>query len=69
MPDGHFRVGSLASPVYLPSFLSAAGQGAVTPVIALPALDLGAAPALTGVIVALRSLGTLVSDIPARAAW
>ena len=64
-PHGPFKVGSLATPVYLPSFLFAAGQGAVIPVIALFALDLGAGAALAGVIVALRGLGTMVFDIPA----
>jgi hypothetical protein len=49
----------------LASFLFAVGRGAVIPVIALLALDLGAGPALAGLIVALRGLGTMVFDIPA----
>lgn len=60
-----FRVRSLAVSVYLPNFLFAVGQGAVIPVIALLALDLGASIAVAGAIVALRGLGTMVFDIPA----
>ncbi|MGF1666732.1 MAG: MFS transporter [Acidimicrobiia bacterium] len=63
-PD-EFRVRSLAVGVYLPNFLYAAGQGAVIPVIVLLALDLGASPAMAGVIVALKGLGTVLFDAPA----
>jgi MFS family permease len=60
-----FRIRSLTAPVYIPSLLFAIGQGAAIPVIALVALDLGASPALAGLIVALRGIGTLVFDVPA----
>lgn len=60
-----FRVRSLAVSVYIPNALYAMGQGAVIPVIALLALDLGATPALAGVIVALKGLGTALFDAPA----
>lgn len=59
-----FRVRSLTTSVYLPNFLFSIGQGAITPVIALLALDLGASPAVAGVIVALLGIGTLVFDVP-----
>lgn len=62
---GEFRVRSLAVGVYLPNFLYAVGQGAVIPVIALLALDLGATPAVAGVIVALKGLGMALFDAPA----
>ena len=62
---GEFRVRSLALSVYVPNLLYAVGQGAVVPVIALLALDLGATPAIAGVIVALKGLGTALFDAPA----
>jgi MFS family permease len=62
-----FRVRSLTTPIYVPTVLFAAGQGAIIPVIALLALDLGATPAIAGLIVACRGLGTLLFDLPAGA--
>lgn len=60
-----FRIRSLSSSVYLPNLLFAIGQGATIPVVALLALELGASPAVAGVIVALRGLGTMLFDLPA----
>jgi MFS family permease len=60
-----FRVSSLARSVYIPNLLFSIGQGAAIPVIALLALELGASPAVAGVVVALRGVGTMISDIPA----
>jgi MFS family permease len=51
--------------VYLPNFMFAVGQGAAIPVVALLALDLGVNPAVAGLIVALRGLGTMLFDAPA----
>lgn len=62
-----FRVRSLTTPIYVPTLLFAAGQGAIIPVVALVALELGASPALAGLVVALRGLGSLLFDIPAGA--
>lgn len=56
---------SLGPPVYIPTMLFAFGQGAVIPVFAIAAIELGASPAVASVIVALRGLGTMVFDIPA----
>ena len=56
---------SLAAPVYLPSFIFAVGQGAVVPIVALAARDVGASVALAGVAVALRGIGTMAFDVPA----
>lgn len=56
---------SLSLSVYLPTFLFAVGQGAVIPIVALAAKDLGAGLALAGFIVALRGIGVLVFDVPA----
>jgi MFS family permease len=58
---------SLVTSVYLPTVLFAIGQGAVIPVIAITATDLGASVALAGVIVAVRGIGTMVFDVPAGA--
>lgn len=62
-----FKVRSLTTPIYVPTVLFAAGQGAIIPVIALVALELGANPAVAGLIVALRGLGSLLFGIPAGA--
>lgn len=56
---------SLVLTVYVPTLLFAVGQGAVVPVIALTADDLGASAAVAGAAVAVRGLGTLAFDIPA----
>jgi MFS family permease len=56
---------SLVVTVYLPTFLFAVGQGAVIPVVALSATDLGASVAIAGLTVGARGLGTMAFDIPA----
>jgi MFS family permease len=58
---------ALALPIYTPTFLFSVGQGAVIPIVALAAKDLGASVAVAGTIVALRGIGTLLFDIPAGA--
>jgi len=58
---------ALAMPIYAPTFLFSVGQGAVIPIVALAAKDLGASVAVAGSIVALRGIGTLLFDIPAGA--
>lgn len=56
---------SLIVSVYLPTLLFAVGQGAVIPVVALTATDLGASVAVAGVAVAANGIGTMLFDIPA----
>lgn len=56
---------SLAFSVYLPTLLFGIGQGAVIPIVALVAKDLGASVAVAGFVVAARGIGTLVFDLPA----
>lgn len=51
--------------VYLPSFLFAVGQGAIVPIVALTARDLGASLVVAGLVVAVRGFGTLLFDLPA----
>ena len=55
---------SLVPTVYLPGLLLAVGLGAVVPQVALAARDIGASVAVAGVVVALRSLGTMLFDVP-----
>lgn len=56
---------SLVLPVYLPTLLFAVGQGAVLPVVALTAVELGASTAAAAVIVAVQGIGRMVFNIPA----
>ncbi|MFP5416827.1 MAG: MFS transporter [Actinomycetes bacterium] len=57
--------GRLALSVYLPTTLSFAGIGAVTPLIALTAYDLGASTPEAALMVALLGMGSLVGALPA----
>src|SRR3954468_14384861 len=56
---------ALGTRVYLPTFFFFVGEGAILPIIALAARDLGASAAAAAFVVALRSLGILIFDIPA----
>jgi MFS family permease len=51
--------------IYLPSMLFATGQGAIAPVVALSALELGASPASAAAAVATVGLGKVVGALPA----
>jgi MFS family permease len=53
--------------VYLPSLLYGIGQGAMAPIIALSALDLGASVGVASLVVALAGIGQLLGDLPAGA--
>lgn len=55
----------LALPVYVPNLLFSTGQGAVIPILALASRQLGASPAMAGVVVAANGLGTVAFDLPA----
>ena len=63
--QGPITLRSLGMSVYLPSILFFIGDGGLIAIVALAARDLGASPALAGLIVALRGVGVLVFDIPA----
>lgn len=56
---------SVAPSVFLPSLLYGIGQGAVAPVIALSALELGASVGVASLVVGAVGLGQLLADIPA----
>jgi MFS family permease len=58
---------SMAPSVYLPAMVFEIGNGAVTPVIAITALDLGASAGTAGLLVALLGIGQLAGDVPAGA--
>lgn len=61
-PTGVLR--SLGMSVYAPTFLFAVGQGAVVPVMALAARQVGASIPGAAVIVALHGIGAMLFDIP-----
>ncbi|WP_433010135.1 MFS transporter [Kribbella sp. CA-294648] len=51
--------------VYLPALLYGIGQGAIAPVVALSARDLGASIAVASLVVAAAGVGQVIGDIPA----
>lgn len=55
----------LALPVFGPTALVSIGQGAIFPILALSARELGASVATAALVVALIGLGNLVGDLPA----
>ncbi len=59
-----FRLRRLILPFYLPSFLWAAGAGAILPVLPLYIRSLGAELSLVGVVMAMFALGALCGNIP-----
>jgi len=56
---------SFIGSLYIPTFLIMVGYGMILPVIPLYARELGAAPALSGLVLAMRGIGNLVFDLPA----
>lgn len=58
---------SISVPAYGPSVLSAIGTGAVMPVVALSARDLGASVGVAALAVATIGIGALVGALPAGA--
>lgn len=63
--NSSFQVRSLTLSIFLPNLLFSIGRGAAIPVVALLALELGASPAMAGLVVALRGAGTMIFDLPA----
>ncbi|WP_051442090.1 MFS transporter [Arthrobacter sp. H14] len=60
-----FEWRKLAVPVYGPSLLFGLGEGAIFPVIALSARNLGASVAMAALVVTLIGIGSLLTNIPA----
>ncbi len=56
---------AIAPSAYLPTLLYAIGQGAIIPVVALTALDLGGSIGQASLVVALAGVGQLAGDLPA----
>ncbi len=65
--SGDFRFRDIALPAYGPSILSAVGHGAVMPILALRARELGADVSTAAMVVALLGIGSLVASLPAGA--
>ncbi len=65
VPPPPHALRSLSMTVYAPTFLFAVGQGAVIPILALAARDVGASIPAAAVIVAMRGIGAMVADVPA----
>src|SRR5690606_3273364 len=65
--DTEFRLRDIWWVAYGPSVVSSVGHGAVMPVLALRARDLGADVATAAAVVAVLSLGMLAASLPAGA--
>jgi len=65
MTDAAFSFRKIAVPAYGPSLLYGVSNGAILPVVALSARELGASLAMSGLIAALIGVGSLLSNIPA----
>lgn len=57
----------IALAAYGPTALASVGTGAVLPILALTALDLGASVGTAAVVVALMGVGMVLGDLPAGA--
>ena len=67
LPTAPTRLRDIAVPAYGPTLLVSVGQGAILPLVALSARDLGAGIGLAAFFVALIGLSQLVADLPAGA--
>ena len=56
---------SIAPSVFLPALVYEIGDGAIAPIIALTALDVGASPGTAGFMLALLGIGQILGDVPA----
>ena len=65
MPAPDFTLRRIAVSAFGPSLLFGLGEGAILPVIALSARELGASVPMAALIVTLIGIGSLVSNIPA----
>lgn len=65
--EAPFSLRRIALPAFGPTVLAALGQGAVLPVIALRARELGASVGVAAFVVALIGLGQLAAALPAGA--
>lgn len=65
MAAADFRKRRLAAPVYLPSFLITAAEGALLPILPVSAVGYGYSLAEAGVITAVLMIATFLFEIPA----
>jgi MFS family permease len=65
VPEQPFDLKRIAVPAYGPSLLYGIAEGAILPVIALSARELGASVAVAALTVTLLGIGMLVTNIPA----
>ncbi|WP_234412497.1 MFS transporter [Nocardioides sediminis] len=65
--SGDFRFRDIALAAYGPSVVNSIGHGAVMPILALRARDLGADVSTAAVVVALMGVGSLVASLPSGA--
>jgi MFS family permease len=57
----------IAPSVFLPTLLFETGQGAITPIVALNAREVGGSVGAAGLVLALLGLGQIAGDVPAGA--
>ncbi|WP_204163740.1 MFS transporter [Nocardioides solisilvae] len=67
MPDADFRLRDVALTAYGPTVVNSVGHGAVLPVLALHARDLGADVPTAALVVALLGVGSLLTALPVGA--
>ncbi|MUK03660.1 MFS transporter, partial [Vibrio cholerae] len=65
MPKETFDIRAIAVGAYGPSLLYGVATGAILPVIALTARDLGADIATAALVITLSGIGSLVTNVPA----
>ncbi len=61
---GAFQLRKIALAVYLPTFLFAAGESAIIPVVPVIAKSIGADLATSGLVAAMLTVGIVIGDIP-----
>lgn len=66
-PGDEFRLRDIALTAYAPTLVNAIGHGAVIPILALRARDLGADVATAALVVAMLGVGSLLASLPAGA--
>ncbi|MEN9715030.1 MAG: hypothetical protein RJA35_497 [Actinomycetota bacterium] len=65
MTNAEFKKRHLIVPVFIPSVLFSAGEGAVVPILPAAAQHLGASLPVAGFVAGLTMLGTVLFDVPA----
>lgn len=63
--NSNFRKRTLAAPIYLPSFLITAAEGALLPILPVTAVAYGNSLAEAGLVAAVLMIGTLLFEVPA----